>query len=471
MFIPTQNPQRAEIPSAPNVAELLTDYKGRELVAEGEDFDPSPMNIEERTTRVTLPSGMELALLPKKTRGESVEARMTLRFGDLESLQGRGTVAQMAGGLLDKGTSKMSREQIKDRFDQLKANVYIGGGASSVIANISTTKPNLPEVMELVAEILRNASFPEEEFEKLKSERIANIESQRSEPQSIAFNKMQRHTSPYDINDPRYTYTFDESIEKINQVSLDDVKQFYKDFYGASHGTFAIVGDFDKDQVQRQAEDLFGDWKNAKPYSRMETLMAKVDAINESIETPDKANAFFISSYNMEMDDSHEDYAALVLGNYMLGGGFLNSRLATRIRQKEGLSYGVGSNFNAGTLDPVSSYMAYAIYAPENVEKLEKAYFEEIDKVITEGFNEEEVTAAKSGWLQGKTVTRAQDASLASALNTYLYYNRKLDWDEALERRVESLSAADVNAAMKRHIDPKRMNVIKAGDFTKIKSE
>ncbi|WP_164675087.1 M16 family metallopeptidase [Anditalea andensis] len=471
MFIPTQNPLRAEIPSAPDLAALLTDYKGRELVAAGEDFDPSPKNIEERTTRVTLTNGMELALLPKKTRGESVEARMTLRFGDLESLQGKGTAAQMASSLLDKGTSNMSREQIKDKFDQLKANVYIGGGASTVIANISTTKPNLPAVIELVSAILKEASFPEDEFEKLKSERVADIESQRSEPQSIAFNKMQRHTTPYDKNDPRYTDTFDESIEKINNISLEEVKQFYKDFYGASYGTFAIVGDFDKDQIQNLTEELFGDWKNSKPFTRMETKMAIVQSINESIETPDKANAFFISSYNMELDDSHEDYAALVLGNYMLGGGFLNSCLATRIRQKEGLSYGVGSYFNAGTLDPVSSYTAYAIYAPENVEKLEKAYFEEIDKAITEGFSEEEVKAAKSGWLQGKTVTRAQDASLASALNNYLYYKRKLDWDEILERKIESLSAAEVNAAMKRNIDPKRMNVIKAGDFAKSKSE
>jgi zinc protease len=468
MFIPTEKPLRAEIPAAPNVNDLVADYKGRELVAAGENFDPSPENIESRTNRTTLSNGMELAFLPKKTRGEAVEARMVFRFGELEALQGKATAAQFAGSLLNKGTSTMTREQIKDKFDQLKANVYIGGGTSNAVVNITTTKTNLPEVMRLVAEVLRDPSFPEEEFEKAKSERIAGIESQRSEPQAVAFNRMQRHISPYEMSDPRYVATFDESIADINKLTLNEVKQFYKDFYGGSNATTAVVGDFDEEEIQNLIEELFADWKSPKEFKRLESQVAKVETLKESLETPDKANAFFVSSYNFEMDDNHEDYAALVLGNYMLGGGFLNSRLATRIRQKEGLSYGVGSNFSAGSLDPVASFMAYAIYAPENAEKLEAAFFEEIERVITEGYSEEEVAAAKSGWLQNRTVSRAQDNYLSSVLNNYLYLQRQLDWDAALESKIEGLTAADINAAMKRHINPNSMNVIKAGDFAKL---
>jgi zinc protease len=316
--------------------------------------------------------------------------------------------------------------------------------------------------------VLRDPSFPDEEFEKAKSERIAGIESQRSEPQAVAFNRMQRHISPYEMSDPRYVATFDESIADINKLTLNEVKQFYKDFYGGSNATTAVVGDFDEEEIQNLIEELFADWKSPKEFKRLESQVAKVETLKESLETPDKANAFFVSSYNFEMDDNHEDYAALVLGNYMLGGGFLNSRLATRIRQKEGLSYGVGSNFSAGSLDPVASFMAYAIYAPENAEKLEAAFFEEIERVITDGYSEEEVAAAKSGWLQNRTVSRAQDNYLSSVLNNYLYLQRQLDWDAALESKIEGLTAADINAAMKRHINPNSMNVIKAGDFAKL---
>jgi len=141
--------------------------------------------------------------------------------------------------------------------------------------------------------------------------------------------------------------------------------------------------------VPESSRCRIGKRQRVKPFARLVNKAAQVQTINESIETPDKANAFFVGNYNFEFRDDNSDYPAMVMGNFMLGGGFLNSRLATRIRQKEGLSYGVGSQFSAGSLDPVGSFFAYAIYAPENVEKLEAAFKDEInkDKWTTVQFN------------------------------------------------------------------------------------
>jgi zinc protease len=258
-------------------------------------------------------------------------------------------------------------------------------------------------------------------------------------------------------------------VANIKAITLDEVKNFHKTFYGASNATMSIVGDFDANEIKGLVTDLFGNWKSLQPYTRLVSKAAAVQQINEQFETPDKANAFFAAAYNFEMKDDNPDYPALVLGNYMLGGGFLNSRLATRIRQKEGLSYGVGSQFNAGALDPVGSFFAYAIYAPENAEKLEAAFKEEIQKVITEGFTAEEIAAAKSGWTQSRTVTRSQDGSLAGTLNNYLFIKRDLSWDKALEAKVMALTPDQINAAMKKHITPEKISIIKAGDFAKAK--
>ena len=110
--------------------------------------------------------------------------------------------------------------------------------------------------------------------------------------------------------------------------------------------------------------------------------------MNRAIETPDKANAIFFAGMQLPVRDDDPDYPALVLGNYMLGGGFLNSRLAVRVRQKEGLSYGVGSQFNASSLDKVGNFMVYAIYAPQNLGKLEAAIDEEVRRAISTGFTD-----------------------------------------------------------------------------------
>ncbi len=470
VFIPTEKPDRAEIPGVPDVESMVKDYKGNAAMAQGEAFDPSPANIESRTTRFDMPNGMKGAMLSKKTRGESVEVRITFRFGDLKSLSNKGTIGQYTGSMLNKGTSKHTRQQIKDEFDRLKANVSIGGSATQAFINISTTRPNLPEVLKLAAEIVKEPVFPADELEKMKNENLAGIEANRSEPAFIASMRLQKHTNKYPKEDPRYAESIDETIASIKGVNLEDLKKFHKDFYGASNATVSAVGDFDPTELQKQLNELFGNWKSQSPYSRLVAQLFTVPAINESLEAPDKANAIFLATYNFEMRDDNPDYPALVLGNYMLGGGFLNSRLAVRIRQKDGLSYGVGSSFSAGSLDNIGTFFANAIYAPENAEKLEIAFKEEIQKVITEGFTAEEVAAAKSGWLQGRTVTRAQDASLAGTLNNYLFIKRDLKWDDAYEKKIQALTPEQINAAMKKYLKPEMINIVKAGDFAKAKA-
>ncbi|MPR32211.1 M16 family metallopeptidase [Salmonirosea aquatica] len=470
-FIPTANPDRVEVPAAPNIEELVKDYKGEALMAQGEAFDPSPENIESRTTKVEKPNALEVALLPKQTRGNVVAARMTLRLGDVKSLMNKGTIASLTASMLDKGTTNKTRQQIKDELDRLKARVNFFGGNNQAGVTIETTRDNLPEVMKLVADVLRNPAFDANEFEKLKQEQLAQIEAQRSEPQAIAINEFRRITSPYPKGDIRYITTFDEDVAEVKAATLDQVKAFYKDFYGADNASLAVVGDFDKEQIQKIIDDNFNTWKSAKPFTRIASPYQPVKAENKSFETPDKANAMFVAGFNMPLQDTDPDYPALVMANYMLGGGFLNSRLATRIRQKDGLSYGVGSQFNASSLDKNGSFLAYAIYAPQNVEKLEQAFKEELEKVTKEGFTADELKAAKSGYLQSRQVSRAQDASLAGTLSNNLYLNRTMDWEADFEKKIEALTPEAVKAAAAKYIDYSKITVIKAGDFEKAKKD
>ncbi|MGH9846927.1 MAG: M16 family metallopeptidase [Blastocatellia bacterium] len=170
---------------------------------------------------------------------------------------------------------------------------------------------------------------------------------------------------------------------------------------------------------------------------------------------------------NLNVRDDDPDYPALTLGNYMLGGGFLNSRLAVRIRQKEGISYGVGSSLFASSQDRSGTFMANAIYAPQNVAKLEAAFKEEIAKMLKDGFTADEVKAAKSGWLQSRQVSRANDNELVGRLSSYLDLDRTLAWDADFEKNIEALTPDQITAALRKHLDPARITVIKAGDFAK----
>ena len=471
LFIPDDKPVRAEIPDAPNVSALVANYKGKEEIAVGEEFDPSPDNVDSRTNTGKFSSGMEYSLLSKENRGDAVMANMRIRYGNPVSLKGKNLAAQFAARMLNKGTETMTRQEIQDKLDALKARVSIFGGMSGTSVRIQTTNENLAAVMDMAGEMLRQPTFPAEEFEKLKEEQLASIEESLSDPQALASEKFGKLLSPYDKDNVRYSMTMTEEIEAIKALTLEEVVDFYKNNYGTSEATLSIVGDFEEEAIKNKADKLFGSWDSPGKYKRIDYPYAATQPNDAAIETPDKANSMFFAGMKIPVNDSHEDYAAMVIGNYILGGGFLNSRLATRIRREDGLSYGVGSWFNASSMDDGGNFGAYAISAPENTAKVQAAFKEEIMKVISEGYNAEELEEAKSGWLQSQMVNRAQDRSLSGDLANNLRLDRTMQWDKALEEKVSKLTVDDINKAMKKYIHPDKMVYVKAGDFEKVKKE
>jgi zinc protease len=467
-FIPTENPVRAEIPTISNeeIEKMMAEVKTGGAVSEGEAFEVTPSNIEARTARGQIGS-IRTAFLTKRNRGETVSLRMNMRFGNAKDLMNKGTVGSIVGQMLTRGTAKRTRQEIRDEFDRLKSQVTVSGGATGAFVNITSTRENLAETVKLVAEILKEASFPEAEFDQLKRERLSSLEDQRSDPQGIAVRALQQAFNKYPKGDIRYSGSLDEDIAALNAVTITDVRKFHKDFYGTSNTDLAIVGDFDVAAVSDLVGKEFGSWKSPAKFERIPSDFFDVAPVNLSFETPDKQNALFLARLNIAMRDDDPDFAAFTLGNFILGGGFLNSRLATRIRQNEGLSYGVGSNFSASSLDKSGTFIANAIYAPVNVDKLEAAFRDEIMKAVTTGFTAEEVEAAKAGWLLGRQRARGTDGALAGTLEGYLFLGRTFAWDEALEKKVGSLTVEQVNAAMKKHLNPGKISTFKAGDFAK----
>jgi zinc protease len=262
--------------------------------------------------------------------------------------------------------------------------------------------------------------------------------------------------------------TFDEEAEALKAVKLEEVKAFHRTVYGASDGTAAVAGDFDAKEIEAVLKETFGEWKSPKPYERIATPYVSVEAQTESILTPDKANAVFIAGYGFALRDDDPDYPAIAIGGHILGGGFLNSRLATRIRQKDGLSYSVSGGFSASSLDKNASFSASMIYNPRNLAKLEVAFREEMERAAKDGFTSAELDAAKVGWLKSRKVGRSGDAQLAAILNRYLFLGRDLLWDAKQEAAVEGLSLEQVNAAMKKYLDYSRTISVKAGDFKQV---
>lgn len=253
------------------------------------------------------------------------------------------------------------------------------------------------------------------------------------------------------------------------KVTPEQLKSFHDAFMGAQDADIGVVGDFDKKTIQNKLNKILGHWNSKSKYKRIISSVADVDGINKFVNTPDKAGAAFGAMMKFKLSDSDPDYPALKMANEMFGGGFLSSRLADRLRRKEGWSYGAGSFFNASSYDDVATFGAYAICAPENLAKVEKGFYEELDRVLKDGFTQKELDDVKKGILQNNKLDRAKDARLVRTLAADLDLERSMQWDKKYEQAIRDLTLFQVNNAVKKYWLRDKISIVKAGDSEKMK--
>jgi len=464
-FIPTAAPERSVIPEPVDMTAHLANYQGRAAVNAGENFDASPANIGKRTLRSTLPGGMKLTLLSKQTRGQTVSGQLQLDFGDAQSLQGQATVSTLTARMLMRGAGTLSRAELSSRLDELKAKISVDGGGTSVNVSFETVRQHLPQVLEIVRDIVRAPMLLPAEFELLRKERITQIESQRSDPQAMASQAMRKALDNYAAGDVRKVLSFEEILANLRAAKLQDVRGFYQDFYGASHAKLAMVGDFDAATVQIQSQALWGDWSSRKAYTRLSKNTYTAGPARLTLAAPDKPNAMYLAALPLSLRDDAPDYIALALGNRVLGGGS-NNRLEERLRQKEGISYYAGSQLSASSFDPVADLILVAIHAPQNLTRLQTAMREETERLVRDGVTAQELADAKKSMLEEAKISLAQDGALSATLLGQLSTGRTMDYTAQRLAKIENTSLEEVNAAVRKYMDWTRLVHVHAGDFS-----
>ncbi len=467
-YVPTEKPQRIEIPPAADVATMLKDFKGSAAMSVGETFDVAPKNIEARTQRGQLSNGLKWALLPKKTRGERLNFALTIHYGTLQTLMNQREAMEMTAKMLTRGTKKHSRQAFKDALDRLNALVQIQPGAQGVVVTVEVRKVALLETLELITEALKEPLFDPNEFEQLRRETLSQLEQVKTEPTQIGFLELRRAVEPWPAGHPFNVPTPDESIAAATRIKREEVQAFHAKHYGAQNAELAMVGDFDPEEVKPKLEALLGGWKAPQAFDRIPRPHKKSTGTTLFLPLPDKANAFYGVGLDFALNDADPEFPAMIMADYLLGGGFMSGRITKRLRESEGLSYGAGTYLRVPPLEDAAAMYGYAIFAPQNLEKVERGMNEELKKAVESGFTEKEVKDARPGLMQSREQARADDNSLAMMLNGDLFLGRTLSFEESIDTKLMSLTAAQVSAATKKHLDPSKLTGVKAGDFKSV---
>lgn len=472
LFEPTDRSERVSIPATPNLDELIGNYTGREQIAQGEEFDPAPLSIDARIQRVLLNDGkMKVTLLPKKTLGETVHLRISVRYGNLQNLTGKAMAAETLPSMLLRGTKSLSRQDIKDKFDKHRAQVNVGGLPGRLTVSVQTQRNSLASVLSIVQQILREPSFPNEELELIRQAMLASAEQRLTDPRAIASNLVMEQLSPYQTDDPRYITTLQEDVKRAQSLKLEDIKSLYETCLQGNVGEVTIVGDFDTQKTQPAVMEILNGWGSNVNYERIPRIANenKIGSLQE-INTPDKGQANYEAAMTLLIRDDHPDFAALTLGNYILGGG-LASRLGKRVRQQEGLSYGIGSSLQGSPLDDRTVFSIRAICAPDKTDRVREVIEEELQRLLKNGITPEELESQSTGLLQRRNLSRTNDSTLIVMLASQAFVGRTMKFVDNFENQFRKLTVEQVNAAIRTHIDPSRLYIVVAGDFESAKAK
>jgi zinc protease len=459
LFIPEDHPQRAEIPAPLPVEAMLAGYTPRAAIAAGENFEPTQENLDARTRLLAI-GDLKVALLPKKTKGETVNVATNFEFGDLAGLRGKSVVRELAGAMLGRGTSALTRQQIADEMTRLKM--------TGDLLDFQTTRTNLDAALQLSFNAVHDANFPATEFDQLKRELLTGLQAKLSDPGELARDALQRHFDTYPEGDPRHYLALQDRISAVQAASLDDVKAFFAAFWGTARGQIAIVGDFDAAGAEARIRALFASWPSRAPYAEILREPHDIAPTRVFIDTPDKENAFYRAKLALDLRDDDPDAPALMLANEIIGGGSgMHSRLVDRVRQKDGLSYGIGSGLLVGGKERAAAWGIGAIAAPQNVDKVEVAVREELERVRKDGFDKAEIEDARRGALESRRMARSDDGTVAAGWVSNLDLGRTYAFSRQLEDRLRALTVAQVNEATRRYLDPAKLTVVIAGDGKK----
>jgi zinc protease len=485
VYIPTTAPTRLSVPGVPSIAAVVKDYKGGAVAAAGEAFEPTPANIDKRT-KIIDEGNFKAGLLAKKNRGSTVALVLTLHYGNEDSLRGLTAAAGMLPGLMMAGTKKHDRQALREELDSLGVSIRAGfggfggrgrrggrggggGGALGQLTfSVDAKRDTLPQALKLLGEILREPAFPVQEFETSKRRMVQFTSAGRTEPGPLAMTRLSRTLSPYGPDDVRYSPTLEENLKRVEGVTLEQIKNLYETQVGGSRAELAVVGDFDPDTTVPLVKEMLKGWESKVPIKRVDRKVAQgVHGSTSEIITPDKENAEYLAGLSFPMTDNDPDYPAMRIGNFIFGGSTLASRIGDRIRQKDGLSYGANSQFSASSHDPVGEFRVTVSTNPINIEKVTSDVEQELQMFLKDGPTENELEDAKQAFVESQKVARTTDDAIAGQIASHLELGRSFAHEAEQEKAILALTPEKVAEAFRKYINPRKLVIIRAGDFKK----
>lgn len=369
-------------------------------------------------------------------------------------LQGdKAGVSDLTSSLMGKGSKTISKDDFYEEVDFLGASISVGSQSASA----SSLSKYFPRILELMADASLNPNFTQEEFDKEKDRILTGLKSQEKDVSAIA-NQVQLALA-YGKNHPFGEIT---SEETVNNVSLVDVEQFYRNYFVPANAYLVVIGDVQFDNVKELVTQYFTPWSKAVPpsFSYTDPTDVQYTQIN-FVDTPNAVQSEVAVENITHLKMKDDDYLASLLANRILGGGS-QARLYQNLREDKGYTYGSYSGIRDNKYSPMR-FDAYAQVRNAVTDSSVVQILEEIDKMIQEPVTQEELTNTKALYAGNFVMALENPATIANYALNIETEDLPSDFYKTYLERIEAVSIADIQNAAKKHFSTSNARVVVTG--------
>ena len=385
--------------------------------------------------------------------------------GDVYSPQANMIIANLTASMLDKGTINKSKFEISDKLETVGASISFSSGQHNVRFTAKCLKDEVPLVLGLLAEQLREPAFNKEDLKTLKTRLVGNLKRDKENTQKQAGGAFLRKLYPKDH--PNYSYKIDDRIKMVNDTDSASLKNFHKTYYGLGNMTIVAVGDVNGEEFSAEISKVFDGWKTSPLKKKESSLTAnQISTESEYVTIKDKTSADIYIGLPIGIDRNHDDYYPLMFGTYILGGNF-SARLMQTVRDEQGLTYNIQSWVGGVDNGNDGYWLIGGSFAPAMVDKGRDASIEQLNKWLEGGVTQAEVDAKKSTITGSYKVGLATTRGLAGQILTNAERDRPNSYLDDFPDMIKALTVDQVNKVIQKYFDNKKLVFVAAGSLDK----
>ena len=401
---------------------------------------------------------VQLLVLPTPVEGVVSWRGSFLTYPDFAA--GEEVLQEVVVSLLDKGTEARDRFVLARVLEDRGARLQIENDGLRVYVSGQALREDLPAVMEVLAEMLRTPRFTEAEFEKARAQGAAALRRQMESTTAQAAGALAR--TLYAPAHPNFSPPLQHDLERLETMTLDDVRRFHAEHFGPRSFLLALAGDVDPGAAAAVVEEAFGGWPDAGAEGRFEAAAQPADTGRSAVEMPDKMNVDVRLGHALGVRRDHDDYLPLYLGTYVLGGNF-SARLMTVVRDEKGLTYGINASLAGMAVEHDGHWQVGVTLSQESLTEGLAATRAEVERFVEGGITAEELDEKKTTLTGSFKVGLATTGRLAQALLANAERGFPMRYLDDFPGKIEALTLGQVNAAIKQHLNPGRMHTALAG--------